>query len=50
MHPLVNVMFKTSDLKYYKTEINDESKETKCNYIGIFKIYNRNQKQFQTNI
>jgi len=37
-------MFKTSDVKYYKTEINDESKKTKYNYIVIFKICNPNQK------
>jgi len=28
---LINGMSKTLDLKYYKIEINDESRETKCN-------------------
>ncbi len=33
-------MFKTLDLKYYKIEVNDESKETKCIQIVICEISN----------
>jgi hypothetical protein len=33
-------MFKTLNLKYYKIEVNDESKETKCTHIIICEISN----------
>jgi hypothetical protein len=29
----INEMYKTLDLKYYKIEVNDENKETKCTQI-----------------
>jgi len=37
-------MFKTLDLKYYKIEVNDESKETKCTQIIICEISNTRRK------
>jgi hypothetical protein len=37
-------MFKILDLKYYKTEVNDESRETKCNQIVICKNLNPSKK------
>jgi hypothetical protein len=37
-------MFKTLDLKYYKIEVNDESKETKCTQIVICGISNQTKK------
>jgi len=33
-------MFKILDLKYYKIEVNDESKEIKCTQIVIYKKFN----------
>jgi len=47
-------MFKTLDLKYYKIEVNDESKETKCTQIIICEISNTRRKNtiwiFEKNI
>jgi len=37
-------MSKTLDLKYYKIEVNDESKETKCTHIVICEISNQTKK------
>jgi len=38
-------MSKTLDLKYYKIEVNDESKETKCTQIILCEILNPNKKK-----
>ncbi len=38
-------MSKNLDLKYYKIEVNNESKETKCTQIAICKIYNLSKKK-----
>jgi hypothetical protein len=47
-------MFKTFDLKYYKIEVNDESKKTKCTQIVICEISNISKKNiawiFENNI
>ncbi len=47
-------MSKNLDLKYYKIEVNDESKETKCTHIVICEISNQTKKDiawiFETNI
>jgi hypothetical protein len=48
-------MSKTLDLKYYKIELNDESKETKCTQIIICEIPSPSKKKnivwiFETNI
>jgi hypothetical protein len=47
-------MFMTLDLKYYKIEVNDESKETKCTQIIICESFNPSKKRkhclnFETN-
>jgi hypothetical protein len=36
-------MSKTLDIKYYKIEVNDESKETKCTQIILREIPNPNK-------
>jgi len=36
-------MFKILDLKYYKIEVNDESKEIKCIQIVIYKNPSKKQ-------
>ncbi len=41
----MNGMSKTLDLKYYKIEVNDESKETKCTHIVICEISNQKKKK-----
>jgi hypothetical protein len=38
-------MSKNLDLKYYKIEVNDENKETKCTQIVICEISNPTGKQ-----
>jgi hypothetical protein len=47
-------MFKNLDLKYYKIEINNKNKETKCTQIVIWEISNPSKKNiiwiFETNI
>jgi len=40
----MNGMSKNLDLKYYKIEVNDESKETKCTHIVICEISNQTKK------
>jgi hypothetical protein len=37
-------MSKNLDIKYYKIEVNDENKETKCTQIILHEIPNPNKK------